>query len=523
MLEYSGQDRRGGGDGEIAGSRLRVAVVVLLDAGRRTGVVHDGRQSDAAARAFARDDRSRHRRALGRLRPHGGDGPRQVHQPVLAAGRQSRLQRVGRSHSARGSTRRAGICTAGRSRGVSDAGTGVGSLRRHAGDRRARRSRTRWCCRARRIGWRSASIRSRRRAGGVVAPLVDVGRGDRDEDYAGKDAEGRGRARRCRRRRAVAPRGRDAAARSASISTTLPAYLNADAPGAPGRRRAISGTSCSGAAFRTTRRARASGSRRHRARAATLRKRLAARRRRRAGDGARDDREHRSPPDPARTLVAEIPGAHRARRAHRPRGARAGAGRERQRQRRRDAGRAGASRWRRRSGRRRCRRPARTLTFLFLNEISGSRRWLQDHPDEAKQVKYMFSLDMTGEDVDEDRRQLSDRALSRSGRGVGSAVGSAQRVGQRQRPRRVAEGRSDQRRAPRRAARASRGKTKLGGEDESVRRRQRSHRVRQRRAFRRCSTGTSPIATTTRTSTRRTRPARRKCGTSASRSAPVPG
>ncbi len=43
--------------------------------------------------------------------------------------------------------------------------------------------------------------------------------------------------------------------------------------------------------------------------------------------------------------------------------------------------------------------PARTLTFLFLNEISGSRRWLQDHPDDAKQVKYMFSLDMTGEDV----------------------------------------------------------------------------------------------------------------------------
>ena len=43
--------------------------------------------------------------------------------------------------------------------------------------------------------------------------------------------------------------------------------------------------------------------------------------------------------------------------------------------------------------------PGRTITFLFLNEISGSRRWIQDHPDEAKQVKYMFSLDMTGEDV----------------------------------------------------------------------------------------------------------------------------
>lgn len=44
-------------------------------------------------------------------------------------------------------------------------------------------------------------------------------------------------------------------------------------------------------------------------------------------------------------------------------------------------------------------RPERTLTFLFLTEISGSHRWLQDHAEAAKQVKYMFSLDMTGEDV----------------------------------------------------------------------------------------------------------------------------
>jgi cyclophilin family peptidyl-prolyl cis-trans isomerase/Zn-dependent M28 family amino/carboxypeptidase len=43
--------------------------------------------------------------------------------------------------------------------------------------------------------------------------------------------------------------------------------------------------------------------------------------------------------------------------------------------------------------------PERTLTFLFLTEISGSRQWLRDHADAAKQVKYMFSLDMTGEDV----------------------------------------------------------------------------------------------------------------------------
>ena len=45
----------------------------------------------------------------------------------------------------------------------------------------------------------------------------------------------------------------------------------------------------------------------------------------------------------------------------------------------------------------------------------------------------MFSMDMTGEDVDEDRRQVPDRALARSRRGLGSPLGSAHRVGPRQR------------------------------------------------------------------------------------------
>lgn len=44
-------------------------------------------------------------------------------------------------------------------------------------------------------------------------------------------------------------------------------------------------------------------------------------------------------------------------------------------------------------------RPARTITFLWLNEISGSRAWLQRHAKEAPGVKYMFSMDMTGEDI----------------------------------------------------------------------------------------------------------------------------
>jgi hypothetical protein len=43
--------------------------------------------------------------------------------------------------------------------------------------------------------------------------------------------------------------------------------------------------------------------------------------------------------------------------------------------------------------------PGRTLTFLWLDEIRGSRQWLGADPARAKGVQYMFSLDMTGEDT----------------------------------------------------------------------------------------------------------------------------
>jgi hypothetical protein len=43
--------------------------------------------------------------------------------------------------------------------------------------------------------------------------------------------------------------------------------------------------------------------------------------------------------------------------------------------------------------------PARTITFLWLNEISGSRAWQVRHKDLMPGVRYMFSMDMTGEDV----------------------------------------------------------------------------------------------------------------------------
>jgi aminopeptidase YwaD len=44
-------------------------------------------------------------------------------------------------------------------------------------------------------------------------------------------------------------------------------------------------------------------------------------------------------------------------------------------------------------------RPARTLTFIWGDEIRASREWITSRPEEAKQVQYMMSLDMTGEDT----------------------------------------------------------------------------------------------------------------------------
>ena len=43
--------------------------------------------------------------------------------------------------------------------------------------------------------------------------------------------------------------------------------------------------------------------------------------------------------------------------------------------------------------------PARTLTFMWVDEIRGSEQWLANRPAEAKGVQYMFSMDMTGEDT----------------------------------------------------------------------------------------------------------------------------
>ncbi len=44
-------------------------------------------------------------------------------------------------------------------------------------------------------------------------------------------------------------------------------------------------------------------------------------------------------------------------------------------------------------------RPDRTITFLWADEVRGSRHWLTSRPMDAKGVQYMFALDMAGEDT----------------------------------------------------------------------------------------------------------------------------
>ena len=43
--------------------------------------------------------------------------------------------------------------------------------------------------------------------------------------------------------------------------------------------------------------------------------------------------------------------------------------------------------------------PERTLTFMWVDEMHGSRQWLTARPNEARGVQYMFAMDMTGEDT----------------------------------------------------------------------------------------------------------------------------
>lgn len=227
-------------------------------------------------------------------------------------------------------------------------------------------------------------------ADGRVLKIVDVGRGDRAADYDGKavtDAIVLGDAEAGRLWREATSRGA-----AGVVSTALPAYIRPSPPGAPEPPRdewdILQWSSIpydvakQSFGFKASPRA-----------AATIRRRLAA-----GPAEARVTIASTFTERPARMLVAELPGATRAHEriviaAHvQEPGANDNA-----------SGSATlaemAVAMHRAIAAGTLPRPERTLTFLWIDEISGSRQWITDHPAQAAQVKWMFSLDMTGEDV----------------------------------------------------------------------------------------------------------------------------
>ncbi len=227
--------------------------------------------------------------------------------------------------------------------------------------------------------------------GGVTARLVDVGRGDQDADYATADLTG-----------AVIVgdadvgqlwrRGVQGKGAIGVISGAMGDYVNPDPPGAKATPRESWNIlqwgsipydeTRKGFGFKATPHA-----------MTTLRKALAA-----GPVEVRVTIASTFSSRPARTLVAEIPGAVApnervvlAAHVQEP-GANDNA-----------SGVATLAETARALalgiGQGRIPRPGRTLTLLWLDEIAGSRQWLSSHPEEAKGVRYMFSMDMTGEDV----------------------------------------------------------------------------------------------------------------------------
>jgi aminopeptidase YwaD len=227
--------------------------------------------------------------------------------------------------------------------------------------------------------------------GGVIAPLVDVGAGNKDEDYAGKtmqDAIVLGDVDPGQLwRRAIAHGARGI------ISTSLGAYVNPDRPGAVATPRdqwsILQWGSIpyddvrKGFAFKATPRA-----------AVALRKALG----RDSHTTVRAEVVSTFSAKPNRMIIAEIPGrvvpnervvmtAH----VQEP-GANDNASGVATLTEMARALRVGI-----RAGT--IPQPDRTLTFLWVEEISGSREWLKDHAEEGKNVRYMFSMDMTGENT----------------------------------------------------------------------------------------------------------------------------
>jgi hypothetical protein len=227
--------------------------------------------------------------------------------------------------------------------------------------------------------------------GGFVGPVVDVGGGTRAADYEGKDVSGTvvvgdGQIGEIWKQ-AVLERGA-----AGVISTEIDPFVSPDAPGAaPTPRETWDIVQWGEIPHDASRRSfgfKASP-------------RAAARLRERLGAGlvtVRVDIQSTFAPGPNRTLVAEIPGRSRSHErivvvahAQEP-----GAND--------NASGCGTLLEIARTLRRAIRAgelppPARTLTFLWLDEMRGSRQWLASHPDLARGVQAVFSLDMTGQDT----------------------------------------------------------------------------------------------------------------------------
>ena len=228
------------------------------------------------------------------------------------------------------------------------------------------------------------------KAGGIVVPLVDVGRGDRPQDYEKKDVKGSvvlGDADAGRLWRTAIERGA-----IGIISTSLADYVNPAFPNAAALPRdewdILQWSSIpydeqhEGFGFKATPGA-----------ASALRKALAS-----GPVQVRVEIASSFSNKPERTLVAEIPGrtlpderiviaAH----VQEPGANDNASGVATLQEMARALANAIASG--------KMPRPERTITMLWLNEISGSRQWLQEHADQKPGVRYMFSMDMTGEDV----------------------------------------------------------------------------------------------------------------------------
>ena len=225
--------------------------------------------------------------------------------------------------------------------------------------------------------------------GGLTAPLVDVGAGATEADYAGKDVRGAvvlGDASAGRLfQQAVRQRGA-----AGVISTSVEAYVRPASPGAFTSQDQGDVFQWSGIPYDDT--LKSFGFKAPYRVAARLRERL-----RQGAVAVKVEIDASFYQGPVRTVVAEIPGrsrpeerivmvAHIQEPGANDDGSGCGSLYELARALREAIG-AGA-----------IPPPERTLTFIWGDEIRASRQWVRDHPEEAKGVQYMFSLDMTGED-----------------------------------------------------------------------------------------------------------------------------